>query len=484
MSENRNSAAESELTELGVAEAAAAIRNGEITSETYTSALLRQAKKHADLKSFITIDEASVLSAAREADKARAAGSASKVPLLGVPIGVKDSYATSGLPTSLGIQQLEGHVPQKDADAVRAIKSAGGIVFGKNNLVEMSWGLAGHNFHFEQVKNPYAPDHVSGGSSSGSAASVASRIVPASLGGDTVGSIRVPASLCGVVGFKPTTGRWSGNGVAPISHTLDTTGVLARKVDDCALIDQIVTKSSALGASERSDLKGVKFIYAPRQYLDWVDPEVDAKFKETIRSLRDAGAEVVEFDFGDDFSSFAGNLTWAIFFRETREAISDFLVENQLPLSFDDIYEGLKSDLKGAWGHLVLPSGAGYLSDEDYKKILTVDRPELQRRFADAFARTDAAVHIFPTTPCPAPRIDEQGKFTVAGKEASDLTLSKNTVPTSGAGLPGINIPIGLSSAGLPIGLEINSVSDNDRTLLDVARRVQTIAGVLPAPRQ
>jgi len=115
---------------------------------------------------------------------------------------------------------------------------------------------------------------------------------------------------------------------------------------------------------------------------------------------------------------------------------------------------------------------------------LLIRSEALQRRFTDAFARTDAAVHIFPTTPCPAPRIDEQGKFTVAGKEASDLTLSKNTVPTSGAGLPGINIPIGLSSAGLPIGLEINSVSDNDRTLLDVARRVQAFAGVLPAPGQ
>jgi len=120
----------------------------------------------------------------------------------------------------LGLDGLAHFVPREDADVVRAIKGAGALVFGKNNLVEMSYGLTGHNARYGQVKNPVARDRVSGGSSSGSAASVAANIVPSSLGGDTVGSIRVPASLCGVVGFKPTTGRWPRNGVAPISHTL------------------------------------------------------------------------------------------------------------------------------------------------------------------------------------------------------------------------------------------------------------------------
>ena len=172
-----------------------------------------------------------MLAAARHADKARAAGSTA--PLLGVPLGVKDSYATRGLRTTLGTGILGSFRPNEDAEIVSAIKDAGGIVFGKNNLVEMSYGLTGNNINYGQVKNPYSYEHVAGGSSSGSGASVAARIVPAALGGDTVGSIRVPASLCGVVGFKPTTGRWSRDGVAPISHTLDTTGVLARTVEDC-----------------------------------------------------------------------------------------------------------------------------------------------------------------------------------------------------------------------------------------------------------
>jgi mandelamide amidase len=127
--------------------------------------------------------------------------------------------------------------------AVAQVKEAGAIVFGKNNLVEMSSGLTGFNEHHGQVKNPYNKAHITVGSSSGAGASVAARIIPAALGGDTVGSIRVPASLCGVVGYKPTPGRWPNDGVAPISHTLDTTGLLARSVEDCDLVDAVLTKS-------------------------------------------------------------------------------------------------------------------------------------------------------------------------------------------------------------------------------------------------
>ena len=142
---------EPDVTSLGVAAAAQAIRSGEITSEVYATALLRNARLQANLNAFITIDETAVLNAAREADEARAAGSSS--PLLGVPIGIKDSYLTKGIPTSLGLESLAFFVPREDADAVRAIKGAGALVFGKNNLVEMSFGLTGHNDRYGQVKN-------------------------------------------------------------------------------------------------------------------------------------------------------------------------------------------------------------------------------------------------------------------------------------------------------------------------------------------
>ncbi len=469
-----------ELVELGVLSAAAAIRNGDISSEAYVSALLQRARRESHLGAFITIDEDAVLAAARDADKARAAGSTA--PLLGVPLAIKDSYLTQGLRTTFGLESMGCFVPREDADAIRMIKDAGGIVFGKNNLVEMSYGLTGNNYYYGQVKNPHRPDHISGGSSSGSGASVAARAVPAALGGDTVGSIRVPASLCGVVGFKPTTGRWPRGGVAPISHTLDTTGVLARNVEDCALIDTIVTGDAAVASAASADLKGVRFAYAPRQYLELLEPEVGVHFKDTVRRLRDAGAEFVEVDLGDDFSSIAETTTWSIFFRETAGTISAFLRHHNIPTSFDEIYNGLKPDLKEVWEQLVLPSGPGFISLEAYETALSVNRPEIERRFIEAFSRSGASAILFPTTPCTAPSIVHQAKFSIAGQEVTYLVLAKHTIPASGAGLPGISIPTGLSANGLPMGLEIDALRGHDRALLDSARRVQMAVGALPAP--
>ncbi|MCS3932539.1 mandelamide amidase [Bradyrhizobium elkanii] len=465
-----------DVDSLGLATAAAAIRNGDITSEAYTAALLQRARALAELNAFITIDEAGVLAAARAADKSRAAGSAA--PLLGVPLGVKDSYLTKGLPTSLGVEGLAHFVPREDADAVRAIKRAGALVFGKNNLVEMSYGLTGHNARYGQVRNPHARDRVSGGSSSGSAASVAAGIVPASLGGDTVGSIRVPASFCGVVGFKPTTGRWPRDGVAPISHTLDTTGVFARNVEDCILVDQVVTGEQAAEFFNGGyGLKGARLAFAPRQFLDLVDSEVETRFREVVRRLQDAGAEIVEIDLGDDFNSLVQTATWGFFAHETMDEISEFLRRHDIPTTFEAIYEGLKPQLRQAWGHIALPGGAGATSAEAYQTALDVSRPEIQRRLNTAFVSHGALVILQPTTPCTAPLIEEQATVHIAGQEVSYLALANHTVSASSVGLPGVSLPVGLSRAGLPIGLELDAPLGSDRGLLNLARGIEGILG-------
>jgi mandelamide amidase len=464
------------LTSLGLAAAAAAVGNGDITSEVYTTALLQRARALAELNAFITIDEVAVLEAARDADKARAAGSAA--PLLGVPLGVKDSYLTKGLPTSLGVEGLSHFVPREDADAVRTIKGAGALVFGKNNLVEMSYGLTGHNARYGQVKNPHARDRVSGGSSSGSAASVAAGLVPASLGGDTVGSIRVPASFCGVVGFKPTTGRWPRYGVAPISHTVDTTGVFARSVEDCILVDQVVTGEEAAEFSDGGyGLKGARLAFAPRQFLDLVESEVETRFRAVVRRLQEAGAEVVEVDLGEDFNALVQTATWGIFAHETMGAVSEFLRRHDIPTTFEAIYEGLKPQLRQAWGHIVLPGGAGATSAEAYRTALDVSRPEIQRRLNTAFVSHGALVILQPTTPCTAPLIEERATVHIAGQEVSYLALANHTVSASSVGLPGISLPVGLSRAGLPIGLELDAPLGRDRELLNLARGIEGILG-------
>jgi mandelamide amidase len=402
---------------------------------------------------------------------------------LGVPLGIKDSYLTKGIPTSFGLKSLAHFVPREDAAAVRAIKDAGAVVFGKNNLVEMSFGLTGHNECYGQVKNPVSRDRISGGSSSGSAASVAAGIVPASLGGDTIGSIRVPASLCGVVGFKPTTGRWPRGGVASISHTLDTTGVIARNVEDCALIDQVVTgkQSWELLSEAAADLKGVRLAYAPRQFVNLVEPDVDARFHESVKRLQDAGSEIVEVELGDDFNTLSQTAAWSIFFHETMGAVSEFLRHQNIPTTFETIVNSLKTELQDAWRYMVMPDGGGATSAETYQAALTVSRPEIQRRLDTAFIEYGVHAILQPTTPCTAPLIDQQANFLIAGREVSNLALANHTVVASLLGLPGISLPVGLSRGGLPIGLELDAPFGSDQALLNLARRIESVLAAQPS---
>lgn len=468
------------VQDLDLSSAATAIRTGAMTSESYVTQLLDRALKFSDLKAFITIDRDGVLEAARAADKARAAGRSA--PLLGLPIGVKDSYLTKGLASTVGTAVLKNFTPNHDAAVVAAVKDAGGIVFGKNNLAEMSYGLTGINGHYGQARNPHNRDHITGGSSSGAGGSVAARIVPAALGGDTVGSIRVPASLCGVVGFKPTPGRWSSKGVAPISGTLDTTGVLARSVADCMLLDTTVTRSASPSLKTSVGLKGVRLAYAPRQHLAGVDPVVEAIFRESLRKLTDAGAVVVEIELGSDFNALAEQVTWPIFFHETMPAVREFVAANSIPASFEQIYEGLGKNFKDVWTQFVVPGAPDFVSEGAYRTVMNKYRPALQRRYsAKAFAHADAL--LFPTTPCTAPRIDRQWKFSVAGKEVTHLFLSRNTYPGSGAGLPGISIPMGVSQDLLPVGLEMDGPVGGDKKLLLLADRIEQVLAVSTLPR-
>jgi len=180
---------------------------------------------------------------------------------------------------------LANLTPMRDAAAVASVKEAGAILFGQNNLVEMSYGLTGCNAHYGPVKNPYNQACITGGSSSGAGASVAARVVVAALDGDTVGSIRVPASLCGVVGDKPTPGRWPSVGVAPIANVLDTTGLLARSVEDCERIDAVLTRGTGKSSNETESLRGFTFADAPRQHLVDVEDEGDRVFRASLRKM-------------------------------------------------------------------------------------------------------------------------------------------------------------------------------------------------------
>jgi mandelamide amidase len=224
-------------------------------------------------------------------------------------------------------------------------------------------------------------------------------------------------------------------------------------------------------------VKGVRLAYAPRQFLDLVDSEVEARFREVVRRLRDAGAEVVEVDLGDDFGTLTQTATWSIFFHETMGAISEFLRRHDIPTTFEAITEGLKPELRDAWKYMVLPEGPGAISAETYQTALTVSRPEIQRRLDEAFVGHGAQAILQPTTPCTAPLIEQQASFSIAGREVTDLVLANHTVSASILGLPGISLPVGLSKDGLPIGVELDAPLGGDHALLALAQRIEGVLG-------
>ena len=239
----REGAGRDEVLELTAIEALSAMAAGDLRAETYAAILLSRAMSLKGLNVLIAQDQDQVLEAARAADKSRARGRRLG-PLHGLPLIIKDNINTAALPTTAGTPSLIGNRPQANARVVDALLGAGGIVFGKANMHELAFGITSNNGAFGPVRNPYDTSKIPGGSSGGNAAGVAARFAPAGIGSDTGGSTRIPAALCGVVGFRPTIGRYAGTGtlagvreVVPIAHTRDTPGPIARSAADVALLD-------------------------------------------------------------------------------------------------------------------------------------------------------------------------------------------------------------------------------------------------------
>src|SRR5918992_5679722 len=269
-----------ELLELTATQAVAAMKAGDITAEAYAAALLARAGSLKFLNALISQDADQILEAARSADRLRAAGGELR-PLHGLPLLLKDNINTAALPTTAGTPGLRNNRPRHDAPVAAALFRAGGILFGKANMHELALGATSNNSTFGAVRNPYDPSKIPGGSSGGNASAVAARIIPAGLGTDTGGSVRIPAALCGVAGFRPTTGRypdcstmpppqarvtsrlplptvgcWPSAGIVPISHTRDTAGLIARSVADLVLLDAAITGETP--ALAQVDLHGLR----------------------------------------------------------------------------------------------------------------------------------------------------------------------------------------------------------------------------------
>lgn len=438
-------------------QAADELRTGAISPvELLAAALERIEAADPALHAFITVAREPAARAARAAEREIREGNY-RGPLHGVPVALKDVIDTAGMRTTRGSRIFADFIPEHDADVVRKLKNAGAIIVGKNNMHELAMGSTTANPYYGACRNPWNLAHVPGGSSGGSGAAVAAGLCFGAVATDTAGSIRSPASQCGVVGLKPTAGLVSTRGVFPVSPTLDHVGPIARTTRDVGVMLTAMAGGALPHAATRVDLTGVT-VGVPRWYFfDGVAGEVETTVRKAISALANLGATISE-------------VTWPEA-RETAEAA--------LLVSAYEAYETharrLREDEKGYSAELRerLLRGAG-IARAAYESA-RADFRRLRERFAAAMEGID--VLCAPANPVPAPKHGEH--MMAIGSETLPIgsLMPRFGAPANLLGCPALSLPCGFSSAGLPIGLQLIGRSHRDAELLAVAAVYEAAAG-------
>ena len=470
----------SELTNLGLKELAEGLKNKSFSSIEVTKAHLDRINNlDQKLNSFITICKDSAIKAAEDADQAL--GKSENGKLLGVPIALKDIIVTKGIKTTCASKILENFVPPYDATVTSKIYNAGAVLLGKTNMDEFAMGSSNENSYFGAVSNPWDTSKVPGGSSGGSAAAVAARLAPAALGTDTGGSVRQPASLCNLVGLRPTYGRISRYGIVAFASSLDQVGIFTRNATDCAYLSEVVfghdvydSTSVDVAVPEFSNnlnqgVKGLRLGVPKEYFVEGMSAEVEEAVKKAISELESQGAEIVEVSLPHTELAVP-----AYYVINPAEASSNLARYDGIRYGYRaedteglmDLYcktrsEGFGTEVKRRImiGTFVLSQGyydAYYLKAQKVRALIAKD-------FKDIFESKCDAV-VCPTTPTTAFNIGEKTDDPIAMYLNDIFTVTVNL-----AGLPGISIPCGKDSAGLPIGLQIIGKAWDEETLFRIA---------------
>lgn len=465
-------------------ELSAAIKQGKVTAVDAMAAVLsRIDERERDINAYVTIDREQALKAAAAVQEKIEKGELNGV-LAGVPVAVKDNLCTEGMRTTCSSKILENFVPTFSAEAVVNLEKAGAVVIGKTNMDEFAMGSTTETSAYGVTRNPWNTDHVPGGSSGGSAAAVAAGECYFALGSDTGGSIRQPASFCGVVGLKPTYGTVSRYGLVAYGSSLDQIGPLTKNVADCAAVLEVIAshdikdatsinrkeenKDTDFTAALVDDVKGMK-IGIPRDYFgEGLDGEVKDAVLAAAKQLAAKGAVVEEFDLS--LVAYAIPAYYTIAAAEASSNLERFdgIKYGYRAASFEglhDMYKKTRSEGFGAevkrrimLGSFVLSSG---YYDAYYLKALKV-KAMIKNAFDDAFAKYDLI--LGPVAPTTAPRLGESLSDPLKMYLGDIYTISVNL-----AGLPAISLPCGKDSKGLPIGLQLIADSFQEKKLIQAA---------------
>jgi mandelamide amidase len=458
-------------------QAATAIRNGDLSAESYAESLIAQSERWSHINSLISEDADALREAARAADRHRAAGG-ELPPLHGVPLVFKDNIDTVKLPTTAGTAALLNHRPGRHAPVAQLLFDAGALLFGKNNMHELAMGITSNNAVFGAARNPYDPSTIPGGSSGGTGASIAARIAPAGLGTDTGGSVRIPAALCGTYGLRPSTGRYPGEGIVPISSTLDTAGPLARDIADLALLDGIIAGDSA--PLEKPDLSSLRFGIPGEHFWADIDAQTASIMNAFLDSLRSAGVTLVEKNISG-FQEARNSMGRGNTQRETRRELSRYLEESGSGVNISTLINEIGSpDVKTFIDRIF---AGPEVSLAEYSEYMEVDRPRYQAVYASYFSDNRLDAILFPATPLPARPIGHDAEVELNGRQVPTFrTVARKTGPAAGAGIPGLVVPAGLTAQGLPVGAELDGPVMTDRRLLAIGAAIQDLLPGLPPP--
>lgn len=478
-----------DLLSYSAVELAAAIRAGEATAVQAMEAVLSKIdEKEEQINAYVTLDKEAALKAAQDTQKKIDAGELTGA-LAGVPVAVKDNLCTKGMRTTCASKMLGNFIPTFSAQAVINLEQAGAVIIGKTNMDEFAMGSTTETSAYGETKNPYDFNHVPGGSSGGSAAAVAAGECFFALGSDTGGSIRQPASFCGVVGLKPTYGTVSRYGLVAYGSSLDQIGPLTKNVPDCAAVLEVLATQDAKDSTSirredtdftsalTADVTGLR-IGIPKDYFgEGLDAEVKESVLAAAKALAEAGAVVEEFDLS--LVKYAIPTYYTIAAAEASSNLERFdgVKYGFRAAEFDglhNLYKKTRSEGFGAevkrrimLGSFVLSSG---YYDAYYLKALKV-KAMIKQAFDDAFARYDLI--LGPVAPTTAPRLGESLSDPLKMYLGDIYTISINL-----AGLPAISVPCGKDKAGLPIGVQLIADRFAEKTLLRAAYTYETLRGV------
>ena len=438
------------LTSAPLVQIASALRRRQVSPVELVDAYTRRIEAAASLRAFITPPDERARREAQRAERRLSRGETGA--LLGVPIAVKDLFATRGLRTTVGSRILRDWVPSSDAAAVARLRAAGAVIFGKTNLHEFAYGVSTANPWWGVAHNPHDPRRSPGGSSGGSAIAVVAGLCAGALGSDTGGSIRVPASLCGCVGLKPTFGAIPIDGAFPLGWSLDTAGPIARTVDDAGMLLDVLSGGDAGRKARRASTRGLRVGVLRGPILRNVKPPVSRQVEAAAAALRRRGLRVRDVQISEMEWTVATQLV-------TLRAEASALHARWIRTRPRDYGADVRTRLQ--LGALV--GGADYVLAQ-----------RMRARIRAAMSRVfhDIDVLLLPSTPITAPVIGERTVRWRFGEEPVDGALVRLTAPFNLTGLPALSVPFG-AAAGLPIGVQVVGQWNDETRVLAVGRLIE-----------